>query len=144
MNKNLWRCLVLNRSKKIFGLVIALLFYSAVIAGVFYFAGYKIAYDQIENSATAHRSQTFYATISNIQDITLTVKGMEINDINFRGKFYFSVAEETMITWRYIDIPIKDLNVGDNISITFTGEILETYPAQITQVEVIQLLDDEK
>lgn len=134
----------MNRGKKILGLVISLLFYSALIASVFYFAGYKMAYNQIENSKTIYRSQTFYATISDIQDSTLTVAGMEINDINFRGDFRFSITEETIITWRFIDISIKDLNIGDNISITFTGEILESYPAQITQVECIQLLDDEK
>lgn len=134
----------MSRNKKIFGLVIALLFYSTVIAGVFYFAGYKKAYNQVESYTTAYRAQTFYATISDIQDRRLTVKGMGINDINFRGEFNFSVSEETKITWRYTDISIEDLDVGDNISITFTGEILETYPAQITQVEVIQLLDDEK
>ena len=69
---------------------------------------------------------------------------MEINDINFRGEFCFFIVEETKITWRYTDILIDDLDVGDNISITFTGEILETYPGQIQQVEAVQLLDDEK
>lgn len=39
---------------------------------------------------------------------------------------------------------MEDLDVGDNIAITFTGEILETEPGQIQQVEVIQLLEDEK
>lgn len=94
--------------------------------------------------ATTYGSQTFYATISDIHESTLTVKGMEINDINFRGEFNFSLVEETMITWRYTNISIEDLNLGDNISITFSGEILETYPVQIRQIERIQLLDDEK
>ena len=131
-------------NKKIVRFVIVILCYSVAIAGIFCFIGYKIAYDRIENSAPALISQTFYATISDIQDNTITVTGMEINDINFRGEFRFSVTEETKIIWRYTDILIGDLDVGDHISITFTGEILETYPRQIQQVEVIQLLDDEK
>lgn len=90
------------------------------------------------------RSLTFYATISDIQNNTFTVTGMEVNDINFRGNFRFSIAEGTKITWRYTDISADDLDVGDNIAITFTGEILETDPGQIQQIEVIQLLGDEK
>ena len=81
--------------------------------------------------------------ISDIQGSTLHVAGLEVNDINFRGDFFFSVAEETSITWRYTDISLEDLDVGDRVSITFTGDILTTYPANITQVESIQLLDDE-
>ncbi len=131
-------------NKKIARFVIAILCYSVAIAGVFYFIGYKVAYDRIENSAPTLIPQTFYATISDIQDNTLTVKGMEINDINFRGEFRFSVTEETKIIWRYTDILIEDLDIGDHISITFTGEIFETYPQQIQQVEIIQLLNDEK
>ena len=42
------------------------------------------------------------------------------------------------------EIGLSDLEVGDNISITFDGEILDTYPAQINDVIRIILLDDEK
>ena len=69
---------------------------------------------------------------------------MEVNDINFRGRFRFSITEGTKITWRYTDIIANDLDVGDNIAITFTGEILKTDLGHIQQVEVIQLLRDEK
>ena len=46
--------------------------------------------------------------------------------------------------WRYTEITPEDLESGDHISITFTGEVLESYPAQIQQVDIIQLLDDER
>ena len=59
-------------NKKIVRFVIVILCYSVAIAGIFCFIGYKIAYDRIENSAPALISQTFYATISDIQDNTLT------------------------------------------------------------------------
>lgn len=131
-----------NRKKMIY--VMILLCCSAAIAGIFYFIGYKTAYDRMENSAPAPAPQTFYATISGIQGNTFTVKGLEVNDINFRGEFEFSVVEETKLTWRYTDISMEELDVGDNIAITFTGGVLETYPGQIRQVDVIQLLDDEK
>ena len=51
--------------------------------------------------------------------------------------------KETEIIWRYTYIAFSDLDTGDKIAITFAGEIMETYPMQITQVEQIQLLDDE-
>lgn len=68
---------------------------------------------------------------------------MDVNDINFRGNFALSVVEETKITWRYTDIFMDDLDVGDSIAITFSGDILESNPAQIQTVDAIQLLDDE-
>ena len=131
-------------NKKMIKFVVAMLCYSAVLAGAFCFIGYKAAYDRMENAAPTIIPQTFYATISDIQGNTLKVTGMEVNDINFRGEFCFSIAEKTKIAWRYTDISIEDLDMGDHISITFTGEILETYPVEIQQVEIVQLLDDEK
>jgi hypothetical protein len=130
----------MRKNRKTIGYIIALLWYSIMIAGVFYFLGYKVAYSRMENSASALETQTFYATISDIQNNTFTVTGMEVNDINFRGNFRFSIAEGTKITWRYTDISVDDLDVGENIAITFTGEILETDSGQIQQIEVIQLL----
>ena len=126
-------------NKKRAGLLLALLCYSAAIAGVFYFAGYQAA----RRERPALDAQTFYAAISDIRGDTLTVAGMDVNDINFRGEFCFSIEKETKIIWRYTDIPADDLEVGDHISITFVGEVLETYPGQIQHVTVIQLLDDE-
>ncbi len=131
-------------NRKMIRFVAAILCYSAVLAGAFCFIGYKAACDRMENAAPSSFPQTFYATISDIQGNTFKVTGMEVNDMNFRGEFCFSIVEETKITWRYTDISIEDLDVGDHISITFTGEILETYPAKMQQVEVVQLLDDEK
>ena len=115
--------------KKAAGLVIAMLCYSIAVAGVFYFIGYKTAYDRIEASASELMPQT-----SELQGITCTVTGMEVNDINFRQEFSFVIVEETKITWRYTEIALEDLEVGDHISITFTGAILESYPGQIHEI----------
>lgn len=131
-------------SKNRIGFVIVLLCYGLAVAGVFYFLGFKAAYSRMENSASTLDTQTFYATISDIQKNIITVTGMDVNDVNFRGRFCFSIVEGTKITWRYTDISADDLDVGDNIAITFTGGILETDPGQIQQVEVVQLLEDEK
>ena len=127
-------------NKKRASLLLALLCAGAAIAGVFYFAGFQAA----RRERPALDAQTFYAAISDIQGDTLRVTGLTVNDVNFRGEFCFSIEKETKITWRHTDIPADDLEVGDHISVTFTGEVLETYPGQIQHVTVIRLLDDEK
>lgn len=134
----------MGKKTKTVGWALVMLCYSVALAWVSGWIGYKVASGRVEDAAPAARPQTFYATVSDIRDNAVTVTGMEVNDINFRGEFCFSVTEETEITWRYTDISLGDLEVGDNVSITFTGEVMETSPAQIQGVEMIQLLDDEK
>ena len=134
----------MGKKTKTVGWALVMLCYSVALAGVSGWIGYKVASGRVEDAAPAARPQTFYATVSDIRDNAVTVTGMEVNDINFRGEFCFSVTEETEITWRYTDISLGDLEAGDNVSITCTGEVMETSPAQIQGVEMIQLLDDEK
>ena len=134
----------MGKKTKTVGWALVMLCYSVALAGVSGWIGYKVASGRVEDAAPAARPQTFYATVSDIRDNAVTVTGMEVNDINFLGEFCFSVTEETEITWRYTDISLGDLEAGDNVSITFTGEVMETSPAQIQGVEMIQLLDDEK
>ena len=123
--------------------IISLIIGGVIIAGIFFYIGYRTAYIRYENAEPAIITQTFYATISEITEDTVTVTGMDVNDINFRGEFVFGIEKETEIIWRYTDIAFSDLDTGDKIAITFAGEIMDTYPMQITQVEQIQLLDDE-
>lgn len=120
------------------------------VAVIFFFLGYKM--DNIINknddaknvSQGTFQSETFYAVIEKIDDRSLIVEGIAINDINFRGKFQLNISDDTKLEWRYTDIKLSDLNIGDNISITFSGEIVEISPAIIQDVEKIQLLDDKK
>ena len=42
--------------------------------------------------------------------------------------------------WRGTEIAVADLQVGDNIAITYSGDVLETYPAHFTQVLQIKKL----
>lgn len=141
MNKNF---------KIILGILVAI-----VILCIGYFIGYKKAYNQYEaflnNNDNGVEYQSFYATITDIKDTglviddtMLSVKGLDINDINFRGDFEFVITEATKIEWRYTNIDTSELEVGDKISIIFTGSIEESDPAKINDVLKIQLLDDEK
>ena len=65
------------------------------IAAGAYLSGYKTAYDRIEEAAGSYGTETFYAVITDISDSSIAVQGMEINDINFRGRFTFPIMEET-------------------------------------------------
>lgn len=118
-----------------------------------YFTGYKTAYDRMENGALATDdavgyTQTFYGKITGITGSleagnTIRVSGLDVNDINFRGDFEISVSGETILQWRGTSIEFSQLENGDTISITFSGQVKETSPAMIDQVDRIQLLDDE-
>ena len=138
-----------KESKIILSIIVILL-----VAIVSYFVGYKKAYNDYEsflnNNDNGVKYQSFYATITDIEDTgltiddtALTVKGLDINDINFRGIFKFVITEATEIEWRYTKLDTSELEIGDKISIIFTGNIQESEPAKIEDVLKIQLLDDE-
>lgn len=92
--------------------------------------------------------QTFYASIESIKQYNdgsfhINVKGLEVNDINYRGNFTFKVDDSIDMVWKGEKIKISDLKVGDNISITFTDEILNSIsPTPLIDVIKVQLLDD--
>lgn len=88
-------------------------------------------------------SITFYATIAEKKNNSFIVKGLEVNDISYRGDFSFSIQSETRITWHNQEIDMSELEEGDNISITFLGPIQESSPATINNVIEIKILDDE-
>lgn len=133
----------MKRKRKLLFVVVFVL-YTVILAGISFFIGNQSARKQIENLADEGTAETFYAEISDRKNNFLRVTGLEINDINFRGDFVFSIDEETKMMWRYTEISVEDLDIGDTVSITFTGEIQETAPAKITHVTQIQLLEDEK
>lgn len=125
---------------KVCGLVAGFVLYSAALAGIFYFAGSR----SVSDTAGEYPDiQTFYAQVTDISDYRIRAEGLAVNDINFRGAFEFS-AEDAKIIWHYTDISIEDIDVGDNIAVSFFGEVMESYPAKLTQVTQLTLLDDEK
>lgn len=105
----------------------------------------KTAYDRIEESpGSSSIPQTFYATITEINGNNFTVEGLDINDINYRGAFTFSVIAETELVWRGTEMQVEEFDIGDIISVSFTGLVQESYPGHILDVVRVQLLDDEK
>lgn len=88
--------------------------------------------------------KTFYAEITEKNGNAFTVSGLSVNDVNRRGEFTFVADENTELLWHGTEITLEDLEKGDNVAITDYGEVLETYPARLTKVLRIELLDDEK
>ena len=89
-------------------------------------------------------TETFYASIESINDNFFIVQGLEVNDINKRGHFKFTVDNSTTFEWHNTKIQINDLQVGDTISITYSSDVAESIPAGIQNIIKIVLLDDEK
>lgn len=123
--------------KKRYGKVfIGILILLAILAsGV---AGYAVG-----SRRTLTPEQTFYASVENIGDNSLTVSGLDINDVNSRGKFQLTLTGHTLIEWNNTPIKLSDLKPGSRISVTYTGEVDESDPAQIKKVTKIKLLEDE-
>lgn len=93
--------------------------------------------------------QTFYANIESIKQYNdgsfhINVKGLDVNDINYRGNFTFKVDDDMDMTWRGEKVKVSNLKEGNNISITFTDETVnDISPTPLREVIKIQILDDE-
>lgn len=92
-------------------------------------------------------NNVFNARIKEIREYngitTILIEGLESNDINHRGEFDFSVDKDTELLWKEAKIELSSLKEGQNVSINSTGEVLESYPAQLTKVTKIIVLEDE-
>ena len=92
---------------------------------------------------------TFYAKIDSIREnngtIHISATGLDVNNINWRGKYNFSIKESTDIVWRGVKIPVSDLGVKNNIAITITDETIpDVVLTPLQEIEKIELLDDKK
>lgn len=87
---------------------------------------------------------TFHGEILSRDGPRFHVNGLDCNGVNGRGEFTFSVEEDTPLVWRGTALALEDLQAGDRVAVTYTGDVLETYPVQLTQVARIDLLEDEK
>ena len=125
--------------------VLCIILVIIIIVGLIFFI---INYSNIKYNGKLEQkdADVFYATIEEIREYngitTVLVKGLDVNDINHRGEFDFSIDNDTELLWHGTKIEISDLKEGQNISITSTGEVLERYPAGLTKVTKIVVLDD--
>ena len=95
----------------------------------------------------------FYATIEEISEgevygtKTIKVKGLDINDVNHRGEFYFTVIldhipDNFKIEFNGTKIAFEELKVGQKVAVYNYGDVLESEPAYLSQVRKIVVLDD--
>lgn len=123
--------------------IIGIMVFSA--AGIFlgaFAAGLSAAKSQKEKEQQP--VEVVYAEIISADNGFFRVKGLDVNDINGRGEFTFYARENTALIWRETEISLSDFQAGDRIAFFFTGEVLESFPAQVKNVTRIKLLDDEK
>ena len=86
----------------------------------------------------------FYAQIVESRgEGSFLVEGMDANDVNHRGRFTFSVEEDTSLVWRGVALSLEDLEAGHRVAVTYTGPVAESEPAQIFQVLQLEVLEDE-
>lgn len=138
----------MKNKQKVF-IVIGTLVIIGVSFGVGLFIGQKNA---SKNDLVIRKvvGQTFYANIESMEQYNdgsfhINVKGLDINDINYRGNFTFKVDDSMDMTWRGEKVKVSDLKEGNNISITFTDETInDISPTPLIEVIKIQVLDDER
>lgn len=104
-------------------------------------------YEDKFNKQFNNNDDEFYAKIKKISEYngvtTVLVEGLETNDINYSGEFEFSIDDDTKLLWKETKVELSDLKEGQNVLITSAGEILERYPARLTRVIKVVVLENE-
>lgn len=107
-----------------------------------FFLGKAQTLKQQQHIVDARDCTTIYAVISDIRGDSVTVQGLDVNDINGRGAFSFTLSDKTDISWHHTKLAASALQQGNRIAVTYTGEVLESEPAQLSQVVKLEVLDD--
>lgn len=134
-------------NKKVLGLIIILVvIVMAVIIAIVIKPDKSNSDITNSNIVRENNEDIFYANIEEINEYngitTVLVKGLENNDINHRGEFEFSIDDDTEILWEETKVGISNLKVGQKISITSTGDVLERYPVELTKVTRVIILNE--
>ena len=102
--------------------------------------------EELQKNENNIESVVFKAKIKEIRKYneitTILIEGLDSNDLNYRGEYDFSVDKDTELLWNETKIELSDLKEGKNVLITSTGEILERYPAGLTKVTKVVILDE--
>lgn len=94
----------------------------------------------------SQEGKTFTATIKKVSEYngitSVLAEVEEENDLNLRGEFDFTIDADTVLLRKDQEIEISSLEVGQKVSITMEGEILEREPARLTEVTKVIVLED--
>ncbi len=85
---------------------------------------------------------TFQAEIKEVKEYEGKYSLLVNGDDTHVGEYWCSIRETTKLLDKENNkIEVTDLKNGQNVSITYTGGVMETYPAQIWDVIRVKLLD---
>lgn len=123
---------------------VLLIFLAAVLVAGVFVGGFFVGKNNTQKETDLPNCEVVYAEIISVNGRNFHVKGLDVNDINGRGEFTFSVKENTRLVWRGTELSLSDFQAGDRIAFYWRRLILESYPAQVQNVVMIKLLDDER
>jgi len=126
----------MNKKMRISAFIIVLAIAAIISAGAGYYMGI--------NKNSRDLPYSFYAEITEIDGSDFQVKGLAVNQINYRGDYIFRVDEKTLLIWRGTEMDSGEFRPGQRIAVTFAGVVFESYPQWITEIVKVELLDDEK
>ena len=93
-------------------------------------------------SSSKESGTSFYCTLTLINDNTLEVSGIPENDINHRGDFILPLRDNTKIlTTSDQKLNIENLKEDSLLKVTYTGEYQDTYPATVSKVLEIIVIE---
>lgn len=143
---------------KILKIAMVIILVIALGTMTYYYFTFKNAYLKSANILTEMvldgiYPDAFYATIEEISEgevygtKTMKVKGLDINGVNYRGEFYFTVILDNIpdnfkIEFNGTEIAFEELKVGQKVAVYNYGDVLESEPAYLNQVRKIVVLDD--
>ena len=107
---------------------------AAVVVFLLVFAGanvgaFLLGRASVEYKVSWEDTQVFYAEIL-------------VNDVNHQGQFSFTAEVDTRLLWNGAEISLEDLQPGQRVAITYSGDRLEIYPASLPEVYQVLLLED--
>lgn len=87
-------------------------------------------------------TEVFFAKVPAVYDKSLYIKGLDVNPRRYSGSEYIvNIADKTSLTQYGMSIELSEIAPDDIISVHFSGEITETYPAGIHDVIRIEKIE---
>lgn len=119
----------------------------AVVVFLLVFAGanvgaFLLGRASMEYTVSWEDTEVFYAEILERRENSFLVEGLSVNDVNHQGQFSFTAEVDTRLLWNGAEISLEDLQPGQRVAITYSGDRLEIYPASLPEVYQVLLLED--
>ena len=117
--------------------VIFLIVFLICMVFVSFIGGFGLAYRSFEKEEGQIDVTAFYAKIVSIDEDHITVKGIPLNEKDYRDKFTFELHESIVIEWQGQQIALADLREGDLVAVILLQDIVG-----VEDIFKIQLLND--